>query len=298
MKGAFSISVQNNKVKYEFTLRRNITVIQGDSATGKTTLVDLIREHELNGADSGISLSSEKKCRVLEGLEWKIKLESISDSIVFIDEGNRFVESKDFASAIKESGNYFVIVTREGLENLPYSVGEIYGIHSSGKYADLKPVYHEFYKIYGNGFNCSAVDKIITEDSNSGFQFFSSVLNGKVECESADGKSNIYKKLLAVGHEKNLFLFLPESFEWLILQSGILRDSSVEKILESPQHFIESKEFFRWEQFFTNLLIEKTNGTYLQYSKKVLNKNYMTNQAKDIIFKSKGLEGLDKLIHN
>lgn len=324
MKGEFSISVQNNKVKYEFTLRRNITVIQGDSATGKTTLVDLIREHELNGADSGISLSSEKKCRVLEGLEWKIKLESISDSIVFIDEGNRFVESKDFASAIKESGNYFVIVTREGLENLPYSVEEIYGIHSSGKYADLKPVYHEFYKIYGNDFNCSAVDKIITEDSNSGFQFFSSVLNGKVECESADGKSNIYKKLLAVGHEKNvlaiadgaafgsqmnlvyellsrkknLFLFLPESFEWLILQSGILRDSSVEKILESPQHFIESKEFFSWEQFFSNLLVEKTNGTYLQYSKEVLNKNYMTDQAKDIIFKSKGLEGLDKLIHN
>lgn len=50
--------------------------------------------------------------------------------------------------------------------------------------------------------------------------------------------------------------------------------------------------------FGSQMNIEKTNGTYLQYSKKVLNKNYMTDQAKDIIFKSKGLEGLDKLIHN
>lgn len=60
MKGSFSISVQNNTVKYAFSLKRNITIIQGDSATGKTTLVDLIREYEQNGTDSGISLSCEK----------------------------------------------------------------------------------------------------------------------------------------------------------------------------------------------------------------------------------------------
>lgn len=160
MKGEFFISVSNSKVKYEFSIKRNITVIQGDSATGKTTLVDMIREFEQNGADSGINLSSKRNCRVLEGNNWEENLSLMNDSIVFIDEGNRFVESADFAKAVKNSGNYYVIVTREGLDNLPYSVEEIYGIHTSGKYADLKQVYHEFYRIYGNNnFNDCRIEK-------------------------------------------------------------------------------------------------------------------------------------------
>lgn len=312
MKGKYSVSVSNNKVKYEFSIKRNITVIQGDSATGKTTLVDMIREFEQNGADSGINLSSKKKCRVLEGNNWQENLSLMTDSIVFIDEGNRFVESTDFAKAVKNSGNYYVIVTREGLDNLPYSIEEIYGIHTSGKYADLKQVYHEFYRIYGNNnFNDCRIEKIITEDSNSGFDFFNAVCGGKIICESANGKSNIFKKLLQSKNEAvlaiadgaafgsqmnlisellnkqgNLFLFAPESFEWLILQSDILNDNEVKKILENPENFIESKDFFSWEQFFTKLLIEKTNGTYLKYLKRKLNQNYLSENVKNKILDS------------
>ncbi|WP_295800755.1 hypothetical protein [uncultured Treponema sp.] len=316
MKGEFFISVSNSKVKYEFSIKRNITVIQGDSATGKTTLVDMIREFEQNGADSGINLSSKKKCRVLEGNNWKENLSLMNDSIVFIDEGNRFVESADFAKAVKNSGNYYVIVTREGLDNLPYSVEEIYGIHTSGKYADLKQVYHEFYRIYGdNNFNDCRIEKIITEDSNSGFDFFNAVCGGKIICESANGKSNIYKKLLqskgekvlavadgaAFGSQMNLvgellnkqeklFLFAPESFEWLILQSDILNDNEVKKILESPENYIESKDYFSWEQYFTKLLVEKTSNTFLNYSKKKINPNYLTENVKRKILTSDALK--------
>lgn len=42
MKGKYSVFVQNNRLRYEFTISRNITVIRGDSATGKTTLLDLL----------------------------------------------------------------------------------------------------------------------------------------------------------------------------------------------------------------------------------------------------------------
>lgn len=54
--------------------------------------------------------------------------------IIFIDEGNDFVMGNDFASAIQDTDNYYVIVTREGIPSLPYSVDEIYGIRDSGKY--------------------------------------------------------------------------------------------------------------------------------------------------------------------
>ena len=45
MKGRYRIVVKNSSVRYDFEIRRNITIIKGDSATGKTTLVDMIREY-------------------------------------------------------------------------------------------------------------------------------------------------------------------------------------------------------------------------------------------------------------
>ena len=313
MKGSYQISVQNNKVKYEFTIRRNITLIQGDSASGKTTLVDLIREHQLEGDSSGINLSCKKKCAVLEGQDWQQNLTLLKDSIIFIDEGNSFISSKDFASAIKNTDNYYVLVTRESLENLPYSVNEIYGIHTSGKYAGLKQVYHEFYHIYDyeNGLSLSDVKRILTEDSNSGFDFFSELSKGKYECESAKGKSNILTHLLQnqentlviadgaafgsqmskvmklVSTRKNAHLFLPESFEYILLQAELIKDGELSSILSAPENYIDSKKYFSWEQFFTSLLSEKTKDSFLKYSKKKLNKNYLSERIKSKILNSR-----------
>lgn len=135
-------------MKYDFELRRNITIIQGDSATGKTTLVDMLREYMLNVEDSGISLNCDAPIRIVEGNTWKEQLGFAENTIVFIDEGNKFISSKEFANFVNGSSNYYVIITRQSLDMLPYSVDEIYGIKSSGKYGGLEPVYHEFYKIY------------------------------------------------------------------------------------------------------------------------------------------------------
>ena len=135
MRGTHRISLQNKRIRYDFEIKRNITVIRGDSATGKTALVDMIREHYENGTASAVELTCDKECTVLEGRTWTGQLSMMKDSIVFIDEGNEFVLSDDFASAIRNTDNYYVIVTREGIPSLPYSVEEIYGIRDSGKKA-------------------------------------------------------------------------------------------------------------------------------------------------------------------
>lgn len=115
MKGTHRIIVQNKRIRYDFEIKRNITVIRGNSATGKTALVDMIREHFENGEASAVELSCDKECTVLEGRTWSGQLAMMKDSIVFIDEGNEFVMSDDFAMAIQETDNYYVIVTREGI---------------------------------------------------------------------------------------------------------------------------------------------------------------------------------------
>ena len=57
MRGSYRIIVQNAKVRYDFEVRRNLTVIRGNSATGKTTLIEMIREYYEDGISSGVELS-------------------------------------------------------------------------------------------------------------------------------------------------------------------------------------------------------------------------------------------------
>lgn len=310
MKGIHKVVVGTKYLKYEFELRRNLTIIRGDSATGKTTLVDMIRTHMNDGESGPVTLNCDKGCYVVEGNLWKGQLDNIQDSIVFIDEGNEFVKTKDFARAIQQTDNYYVIVTREGLPALPYSVEEVYGIRTSGKYGTLKRSYHSFYRIYPDSTTEKIKpEKILTEDSNSGDQFFDAVCTEhQMQCDTANGKSNVFsylkvhkdEKILVIADgaafgpemdrvlqlvqtRKNLALYLPESFEWLILSSGILKDAETTQILQTPSDYIDGKDYFSWERYFTALLTEKTAGTYLNYTKKTLNEAYLKDGVKNAI---------------
>lgn len=55
---------------------------------------------------------------------------------------------------------------------------------------------------------------------------------------------NLYKQAKTQG---NVSLFLPESFEWLLLNSGIIFDSEIKTVLSAPEEHIDGKYFFSWE---------------------------------------------------
>ncbi len=313
MQGMHHVLIQDKRVRYEFTIRRNITIIRGDSATGKTVLIELLSAYGRSGSESGVDVRCDKPCVVLTRERWEQTLSTIRDSIVFIDEGNPFVSSHDFSRAISGTDNYYVLVSREALPNLPYSVNEIYGIRSSGKYAGIKQTYHELYHIYADSFNMDngvRPDKpeIVTEDSNAGYEFFAGLCGDRLTCVSAQGKSKIAallsdrkdEKTLVIGDgaafgsemEKlirlinegaEILLFLPESFEWLILSSDLLIDPEVNGILESPEDHIASEKYMSWEQFFTDLLIQKSQNSYLKYNKRKLNPAYLQEREKKAI---------------
>lgn len=321
MRGSYRIIIQNRRVHYDFVIKRNITVIKGNSGTGKTTLIDMLAEYESNGRSSGISVESKRKCMVISGSDWQSRIKNLHDTIIFIDEENGFVTSKEFARTIKETNNYYVIILREGIEALPYSVEEIYGIRTLGKYNSLVKTYNEFYRIYGDNLlgDDVALDTLYTEDSNSGWQFFNGVCkkNG-IECISAEGKSNIVPEIFKLSADlkvlivadgaafgsqmekvdkllkqrPNTWLYLPESFEWMILKANIVEYPDLNKILEHPEEYIESAEFFSWERYFTDLLMKATQDTYLQYSKSKLNDVYLSDKLRNKILGGIIYEGL------
>ncbi len=308
MKGSINVTVKSKKVQFSFTLNRNITIIRGDSATGKTTLVEMIRQYSLQGVASGVQVICDKECAAPEGsIRDLANIVEIPERIIFLDESTSYLKSDEFARIIEQSDNYFVLVIRESLNNLPYSVKEIYKIHESGKYKNLQTVYNEFERIYtDNVITGQAIPNvIITEDSNAGHELFGKLFeNTDTVCISANGKSNVKKRIFdyaAQGHkvlavvdgaafgadmeavvnvmEKvgSAKVWTPESFEYLILQSGIFKQSKKCKdMLNNPGKFIESKEYFSWERFFADFLEQETEQTMYAYTKSKLNKAYCT----------------------
>lgn len=310
MKGKHSIVVRNRRVQFALELERNITVIRGDSATGKTTMLGMLRDYEEQGVRSGVTVQCDKQCHILTSRDWEDQLSRMKDNIVFVDEGNAFVSSHAFAQAVCGSSNYYVLITRENLYQLPYSVEAVLELRITTRRKNR--TYNKAYPYYGvlthaiSKINRS--DYILTEDANSGHQMFSKIAEQHhVRCEAANGKSNIFAcleknpndKVLVIAdgaafgaemekiyrflelHPGQVTLYLPESFEWLILKSGVIHAAKLADILANPAEYIDSAEYFSWEQFFTELLIQLTSERdYMRYGKQNLAPFYL--QAENI----------------
>ncbi len=75
MKGSYWFKAKSKKVLFEFSIKRNINVIKGDSATGKTTLLHILYEYLRSGRQSGYSVSTNAQYYVYirdeVGRDWK-----------------------------------------------------------------------------------------------------------------------------------------------------------------------------------------------------------------------------------
>lgn len=144
----------------------------------------------------------------------------------------------EFAKYIQNTNNYYVLVTREGLSTLPYSTEEIYGIRSSEKYGGLTQTYHELYRIYkSDRTSTNDITKVVTEDSNSGFQFFEYVCkNNGIGCVSASGKSNICREIIDTKIEKTENTYL--QYNKKKLNPAYLKGDMPDKILKVMENLI------------------------------------------------------------
>ena len=290
MRGSYWFKAKSKKVLFEFSIQRNITVIKGDSATGKTTLLHILYEYLRMGRQSGYSVSTNAEYYVYlrdeVGRDWKDALYHLKNTIIFIEENNEFVFTKEFAAFVKESGNYFVLVTRAPLKMLPYSIHEIYEIITDGKRTDVKESYHEFREIYSNYpvLENNKIQNVVTEDSNSGYQFWGHVFKDS-RMISSNGNGNLIKQVkelktgdtlviadgaafgslmesclnaFRVQSSRRISLWLPESFEYLILKSNILKSEKLMEIMENIPEYVDCEKYESWENFFTELLVTMT----------------------------------------
>lgn len=122
MKGKYDIEIHNGSVTWKLQVCRNLTIIRGDSGTGKQVMVESVdsycRDKE-RGIRQAIQISCQVPCITIQDIQKEFTNITVTDSIVFIDEfDTKVVNTMEFAGYIKKCNNYFVIVQRQMLGRL------------------------------------------------------------------------------------------------------------------------------------------------------------------------------------
>lgn len=273
---------QARGIQYDFVINRKFTIIRGDSATGKSTLIQLLQNYEMD--KQSIALQCDCRCVVLPTVGWDILLENIQETIFFLDEWHPALHAgTSFGEKACASNNCFVIITRKNIPYIPYSYKEIYGIKTSGKY-------HTLVREYKDYEDFRQLDRYVAEDQEAGLEYYRAVL-GEDKVATSKGNGSLYKfankDTLLIGdgaaigpHMYKLVechgnLFLPESFEYLLLQSSLFKkDVEVRALLNNKEELITA-EYGSWEEYFTTFITKHTANTMLAYTKKKLNPCYV-----------------------
>lgn len=313
MIGEYEVNVRNKDVEYTFKVNRKISLLTGKSSTGKTSLVNALRNRF-----SIITSKVEVRAPLPEDVY--LVLSSVHNSIIVLDEECTFLGSDAFSVAARATDNYLVLITRKSLESLPFSILSIFEFKEQTKSAGaLRPMYLNFAaQRYMDSKRTTLPSKVIVEDTNSGYDFFSRSLSCSVI--SAEGKSNVEKVLMTevrrgtdgiavivdgatfgscvegvmsickvFRHKLNIVVLAPESFEWLLLKFAYSKVNAVQDRLLEPWKFCDVSKYFSLERYFTSLLTQAgLNNAPKQYTKSELNPYFL--RYSDSVLKYLGLK--------
>jgi hypothetical protein len=282
METKHDILVQNKReVQFKLSINRKFTIIRGDSATGKTTLFQMVSDAS-SSRTTGVNISCGVPVIALYETGYKYELENESGKIYVIDEDFSALRTKEFATLALKSDNCFIIITRESMPSIPYSYKEIYQIKTSGKFHSLERIYPDYEQFEER-------ERIITEDEDSGFEYYQHFYGKKVDTSHGNSNLSKYGSVISIligdgcaigAYIQDLeltgaALFLPESFEWTLLNNGMFQnDKRVSELMEYPERAINTREM-SIEKYCTTLLTEITQNTPAQYSKSKINDCYI-----------------------
>lgn len=290
------------KLKYDLDIENKLTIISDLSATGKTTLLNLVEEY--NNQSGIVEIKSELPCYVINS-------ELISESsilknkyVFFIDEDMEFIKTYEFYKIIMESEGYFVIVGRNPEIFLDYSIDSIFtiklneGVHKLENKYNIRELSYKYCK--------NNLKKMVNEGSGSGFEFYDKITS--IENKSAKGNRNILKLLDKekegiftidrLGYGKYISILLNKietngykvqlnlqnSFEYVILMSGIL-GNDVEKLKRIEKELKNTN--LNLEKFFYEYLVEITSKNIeRRYKKSKISDWYLKDENVDKICKA------------
>ena len=100
------IKIKNREISYDFEFKQKFLFIRGDSGIGKTSLIQLVADYNLN--PDAVSCDGDTNIRVLISKNDLVE----RGLIFFLDENSPLLVESQSASFFNASDNYFVIITR------------------------------------------------------------------------------------------------------------------------------------------------------------------------------------------
>lgn len=222
MKGKFEVCILAYKDtprehRYMFSISRNVTVLRGDSGTGKTYIYDVISTMLRQAVEA--TLDTEVIISSTTGVKPQLRIPAIGsaeeqyvdvkrqhDCLFFIDESDPIVHTGLFNKLLSEgSDNYFIVCTREDytLSGLQVAVSEIYKLVTYGKSTITIPVYwnSELITHYQKPLSRASLQRygvLLVEDDGTGYHVMKNLFESDVLfVDSTRGKDRVYKKLKA-----------------------------------------------------------------------------------------------------
>ena len=121
------IIIKTPEITYNLKVNRKITVLRGDSGTGKTSIIEIV--DALNSDVLGISISgidkSKLKC-IHTHDDWEHIIDISENSVILVDEDCDFMYTKEFAEKVYSSSNRFLLISRDRLRHLNISASEVF----------------------------------------------------------------------------------------------------------------------------------------------------------------------------
>jgi tRNA uridine 5-carbamoylmethylation protein Kti12 len=98
-------------IKYEIELRGYVTIVSGNSGTGKTLLCDIVKQHISDGNTKFIVIDATSR-----GLFDLTFLKNKKGKIIFIDDADLMVSRKILNYILKDRNNYYVMFRRDNYD--------------------------------------------------------------------------------------------------------------------------------------------------------------------------------------
>ena len=216
MLGTYKVSIFVDKaIRYEFTLRRQFTVVCGDSGTGKTVLRDFVQMHFTEKDNNRVKiiitpesdtgtvpvaraitedlLSIRESGDTYDDGSYKLKWsEKPSNKIIFVDEDYAYLRGIGFAAATNYTDAYYVIMARDTrvAEYLNNSVWDFIRFNEIGDETIINKAVNMYNEYVGA---IDKYDEVLHEDSTTGREICAKALSEVVD--SVHGNINIVRNI-------------------------------------------------------------------------------------------------------
>lgn len=131
------------EIEIKIPINNKVTIITGDSATGKTKMIRYISDILKNKSEiieTTINLEAIVVCKDIEDIEALIQ-QKIKGKIIFIDRYDNIEDVNPIISFIRETGNLFVLLAHKDVPQCGYDYTSILNMYHNGTKYEAQRLY-------------------------------------------------------------------------------------------------------------------------------------------------------------